>query len=433
MLLVAGFLWLAAGYVSAPLAWGMLVWDALVLLAALLDGLRLPAPDALIAGRAWLASPSLAAGVPVELSVRHQAGLILNCTLVEDLPIALESIPAELQLRVWPRATATIRRVLDPSERGDFVTGPLYIRYRSLLGLVVRWAVADLQQPIRIYPELQSGEDQELFLARSRQIDLQMRLIRQRGLGREFESLREYRPGDDLRDICWTASARRGDLVTRLYQAERSQNVWIVIDTGRLLRARVRDGAGHNFSKLDYATSTAVSLAQLAQYSGDRVGLLAYGQGIQQQLLPGRGAAHSRLLIEALAQIRGETAEADHLRATAVLGRLQPRRALILWITDLAESAMQPEVIEGAAQLLRRHLVLFVTMAQPEVAAIAGHRPANVDEMFKGAAAEELASRRRLLLARLRDQGAITMDTLPDTMTVGVLNHYLEVKKNASL
>ena len=222
-------------------------------------------------------------------------------------------------------------------------------------------------------------------------------------------------------------------MVTRLYQAERSQTVWIVIDTGRLLRARVQDQAGHSFSKLDYATSTAVALAQLAQYSGDRVGLLGYGQGIQQQLLPGRGAAHTRLLIESLAQLRGEAAEADHLRATAILGRLQPRRALILWITDLAESAMQPEVIEGAAQLLHRHVVLFVAMAQPEVAAIAGRRPATIDEMFRGAAAEEMATRRRLLLARLRDQGAITMDTLPDAMTSAVLNHYLEIKLRATL
>ena len=297
----------------------------------------------------------------------------------------------------------------------------------------MRWAVAPLQQPIRIYPELKTGEDQEIFLARSRQIDLQLRQIRQRGLGREFESLREYRPGDDLRDVCWTASARRGEMVTRLYQAERSQTVWIVIDTGRLLRARVQDQAGHSFSKLDYATSTAVALAQLAQYSGDRVGFLGYGQGIQQQLLPGRGAAHTRLLIESLAQLRGEAAEADHLRATAILGRLQPRRALILWITDLAESSMQPEVIEGAAQLLHRHVVLFVTMAQPEVAAIAGQRPATIDEMFRGAAAEEMATRRRLLLARLRDQGAITMDTLPDAMTAAVLNHYLEIKLRAAL
>ncbi|MGA3265184.1 MAG: DUF58 domain-containing protein, partial [Terracidiphilus sp.] len=312
----------------------------------------------------------------------------------------------------------------------------------------------------------------EIFLARSRQIDLQLRRAQQRGLGRDFESLREYREGDDLRDICWTATARRGIPITRQYQTERSQPVWIVLDCGRLMRSRVavmqpaenqRIVSGHDFSragnaakstrvltpeekffgyrkenrpaqihsKLDYACTTAVALAQLALYSGDRVGLLAYGQGIQQRLLPGRGASHLRQLIESLAQVHAEAGEADHLRATAMLNRLQPRRSLILWITDLAETAMRPEVIDGAVQLLRRHVLLFVAMAQPEVEAMAQARPKNVQQMFLAAAAQEMASRRELLLARLHDQGALTLDLNPEALTSSVLNHYLMVKERA--
>ena len=240
--------------------------------------------------------------------------------------------------------------------------------------------MAPLEQPVRVYPALRQGEDQEIFLARGRQVEMQLRRARERGLGRDFESLREYLDGDDLRDVCWTATARRGQLVTRRYQTERSQAVWIVLDAGRLLRGRILDDAEvHNrrgHSKLDYACSTAVALAQLALFSGDRVGLLVYGQNVQQRVLPGRGHAHLRQIVEALAQARAETSEADHLRATATLNRWQPRRALILWITDLAETAMRPEVIDGAMQLLHRHVLLFVAMAQPDVAtAIANAQP----------------------------------------------------------
>jgi uncharacterized protein (DUF58 family) len=219
--------------------------------------------------------------------------------------------------------------------------------------------------------------------------------------------------------------------------------VWIVLDCGRLMRSRVaavmplRPGATnmrpvqHVHSKLDHACSTAVALAQLALYSGDRVGLLAYGQGIQQRLLPGRGSAHMRQMIELLAQARAETSEADHLRATTVLNRLQPRRSLILWVTDLAESAMRPEVIDGAVQLLRRHVLLFVAMAQPEVELIARARPKNVEQMFLSAAAQEMAARRELLLANLHDQGALTLDLNPEALTSSVLNQYLAVKERA--
>jgi uncharacterized protein (DUF58 family) len=104
---------------------------------------------------------------------------------------------------------------------------------------------------------------------------------------------------------------------------------------------------------------------------------------------------------------------------------------LILWITDLAETAMRPEVIDGAMQLLHRHVLLFVAMAQPEVESIAQSRPKNVDQMFRAAAAQEMAGRRELLLACLREQGALTLDLNPEALTSSVLNQYLTVKERA--
>jgi len=442
-LLIAGFALLVPGFWDGRLAYSMLAWDALVLLAAQLDGQRLPRAAQLTARRTWSNAPALDSETEIELTIENHGPIIVECRLVDDLPPSLVAEPATHRLTAFPRVPASIRYRTEPSERGDYETGWLYVRYRSPLGLAERWARAPLTQTVRVYPALRTGEEQQIFLARSRQIDLQLRQVRQRGLGRDFESLREYREGDDLRDICWTATARRGSPITRQYQTERSQPVWIVLDCGRLMRSRVAAGApGKSMlavkdpgakvhSKLDHACTTAVALAQLALYSGDRVGLLAYGSGIQQRLLPGRGAAHLRQFIESLAQIHAETGEADHLRATATLNRLQPRRALILWVTDLAETAMRPEVIDGAMQLLRRHVLLFVAMAQPEVESIAQARPKNVEQMFRAAAAQEMAGRRELLLARLHEHGALTLDLNPEALTSSVLNQYLTIKERA--
>jgi uncharacterized protein (DUF58 family) len=443
-LLALGFLWLIPGFWNARLAYAMLAWDGLILLAALLDGMRLPRAAQITAGRSWANAPALDSETEIELTVENHGRVIIECRLLDDLPPAMVAEPATHKLTVFPRVAASIRYRIEPHERGDWETGWLYVRYRSGLGLTECWARAPLIQTVRVYPALRTGEEQQIYLARSRQIDLQLRRAQQRGLGRDFESLREYREGDDLRDICWTATARRGNLVTRQYQTERSQPVWIVLDCGRLMQSRVALGVAPGksalpveekgpriHSKLDYACTTAVALAQLALFSGDRVGLLAYGHRIQQRLLPGRGAAHLRQLIESLAQIHAEAGEADHLRATATLNRLQPRRSLILWVTDLAETAMRPEVIDGAMQLLRRHVLLFVAMAQPEVELIAKARPGNIEQMFRSAAAQEMASRRELLLARLHEQGALTMDLNPEQLTSSVLNNYLMVKERA--
>jgi uncharacterized protein (DUF58 family) len=471
VLLLLGLLWLYPGYFDARYSWGFPAWELLILILAFLDALGLPPAALITVGRRWSNAPALDGHTQVELSVLQHRRLILNCRLIDDLPMEMVAMPETHRVQAFPNIPATVRYKITPTERGDWTAGSVYIRYRTGFDLVERWAVADLAQTVRVYPVLQTGEEQQIFLAKSRQIDLQLRQARQRGLGRDFESLREYRPGDDLRDVCWTATARRGDLITRQYQTERSQAVWIVLDCGRLMRSRVAmtlaehenaealelaaihagestagkqaqkekvHAAGYTphdastlHTKLDHACSAAVALAQLALYSGDRVGLLAYGQGLQQRVLPGRGAAHLRQLIESLSQLRAETSEADHLRATATLNRLQPRRSLILWITDLAETSMRPEVIDGAMQLLKRHVLLFVAMAQPEVDKIASTRPANVEQMFRAAAAQEMVSRRERLLAQLNEHGARTLDLNPEALTASVLNQYLMIKERS--
>lgn len=434
-MLAAGFLLLIPGFWYGRLSYAMLVWDGLVMLAAWLDGRRLPSATELSVERRWAKAAALDENTELEIVLHNRGRILLDCRVEDDLPPALSAEGQTLRIAVFPGEPASIRYEIEPQERGDWKTGSLYLRYRSPLGLVEKWAKARLIQSVRVYPGLRASEEQAMFLSRSRQIDLQLRQVRQRGMGRDFESLREYREGDDLRDICWTATARRGMPITRQYQTERSQPVWIVLDCGRLMQARGTAGGGAKtervHTKLDFACSAAVALAQLALYSGDRVGLLAYGRDIQQRLLPGRGSAHLRQMIELLAQVRTEPGEADHLHATTVLSRMQPRRALILWITDFAETAMRPEVIDGASQLLTRHLVLFVAMAQPEVERIASTRPGTVEEMFRAAAAQEMVERRELLLARLRDQGALTLDLNPQKLTSAVLNQYLMVKERA--
>jgi uncharacterized protein (DUF58 family) len=435
LLMASGLPLALPGFFHPSWGAGIYLWELLLGLAILLDALRLPQPHQISVERSFSNAPALDSETEIELALTQTGSTILECRLIDDLPESLVEVPVSQPLRAFPHVRATLRYRLQPRERGDAQAGACFVRYRSLLGLIEFWAKADLPQTVRVYPTLRQGEDQQIYLARGRQIDLQMRQIRQRGLGRDFESLREYREGDDLRDVCWTATARRAQLITRQFQTERSQPVWIVLDAGRLLRARVqpRQAGRVAHSKLDHACSTAVALAQLALYSGDRAGLLVYGQNIQQRILPGRGSAHLRQIVEALSQAQAEAGEADHLRATALLNRLQPRRALILWVTDLAETSMRPEVVDGALQLLHRHVLLFVAIGQPDVEAVARSCPQTVSQMFRASAAQELQSRRELLLARLREQGALTLDLHPEMLTAAVLNHYLMVKERAML
>ncbi len=426
MLLLAGvgLAWIIPALWNRTFLWAMLLWDGLLLLAFLGDWLRLPRPKQLTLRREWRSALSIGVAADVNFSVTNNSSIDLWVGAYDELPISTWHTNLAITLTVPAGATQSINYVYTPGTRGDLHTGKVFLRYRSGFLMAERWAVADMHQVVRVYPNFEHARKHSVYLARSRQIELQMRMMRLRGVGSDFESLREYREGDELRNVCWTATARRGKLVSKTFRVERSQAVWVVLDCGRLMRART-DG----YSKLDRAVDAALVLAQLAIYSGDRVGLLAYGRAVKQRVLPGRGAAQMRHIVEQLAVVREEAPEADHVRAAASLLSLQKQRGLIIWISDLAETAMTPEVIEAAGQMLSRHLLLFIAIAQPELKVRARQSPASATAMYEVVAAQEMVYRRELLLGRLRERGALCMEVEPSRISAAVLNQYLTVKE----
>lgn len=428
--LLLGLIWLVPAWWSPRLIAAMFLWDFLVLLVFLLDLLRLPKPEHIEVRRIWQHPPSLAIQTEVLLAIRNFSGTPLRFFLTDETPASLRDAPPSLELTVEGKGETRVRYSVVPRERGDVRLGCLFLRYQSYLGFAERWAVAGIFQTVRIFPDLEQARQQALYLIRSRQVEMEKRRRRQRGQGREFESLREYRQGDEWRDICWTASARRHQLVTRVFEIERSQAVWIVLDAGRLLRAKIQlEGDGPQLSKLDYAVNAALSLAQVAVQSGDRVGLLAYGRSVQQNVAAARGPLHLRTIVDCLAQVRGEPFEADHSRAVRLLLAEQSRRCLVVWITDFAETPATPEVIQYAAQMTQRHLVVFSAMNQPDLSALAAASPRNAEEMYRHAAALEIVHRRDLLLRGLRQRGIFAFELAPGLLASSLVNQYLDIKE----
>jgi uncharacterized protein (DUF58 family) len=404
----------------------MALWDALILVAWFYDLGQTPRPGQLLVSRLWHAPVGLDSEGTVTIRILNRGRAGIRAIVIDDVPVQLRPSVAEVSVKALAGKEGEASYCILPRRRGDAQLGSVFLRYRSGLGIAERWATVKLNQTVRVYPNLEEAKKHTIFLVRSRQIEQEKRLQRRRGLGREFESLREWRDGDELRDICWTATARRGKFITKIHQVERSQSVWIVVDAGRLLRARVG-----SLSKLDYAANAALTLAHVAMFSGDKVGLLAYGRKMQQHLNAARGAAHLREFMERLALVQGEAFEADHFRAAQSLLRDQKRRSLIVWLTDLAETAMTPEVVDSASQMMPRHVVLFVAIAQPELGELAESAPQTPEDLYRHAAAVEMVQRRDLLLARLRSRGALAMEIAPGKLSTNLVNHYLDVKERS--
>jgi uncharacterized protein (DUF58 family) len=427
VLLAAGLMWLGPALFEPRFVYAMAGWDLLVVAAWLLDVWRLPAPADLTLRRSWLAPSALAVRSHVRLTLVNASAATIRTTILDAVPHQLCAEPPSVRLNAGPHGEAEAEYWIVPTTRGETAIGDAYIRYQSPLRIAERWARAEVAQTIVTYPNLDEAKRESVYVVRSQQIEMERRSRRRRGAGRAFESLREHQSGDEFRDICWTASARRGKLVTELHEIERSQPIWIVIDAGRLMRARVAA-----LTKLDHAVNAALTLSQVALGSGDRVGLLAYGRRIGHCLPAARGSSHLRRIIEHLALVRAEESEADHLLAAGRLLTDQKRRSLIVWITDVPDTAMTPEVVSAASQLMARHLVLFVVIGQPDLHRVAMRKAATADEMYETAAAQEVVHRRDVLLARLRSQGALALEASAK-LSPALVNAYLDVKQRSRL
>jgi uncharacterized protein (DUF58 family) len=427
VLLVVGLAWIGPALVDIRFAYAMAVWDLLLVAAWLLDAARLPAPHEVAVRRAWLQPVSISVGSPVRLTLVNGSGSPILTRLLDAVPRQLRAVPPDVELNVRAHSEARTEYHIVPGERGRIELGDVYLRYQSPFRIAERWAKVALRQPVVVYPNLDEARRETEYLVRSRQIAMERRSRRVRGAGRSFESLREYQDGDELRDICWTASARRGKLVTRLYEVERSQTIWIAIDAGRLMRARVAD-----ITKLDRAVNAALALAQVALTHGDRVGLIAYGRRIGHYLPAAPGRSHLRAIIEQLAMVRADEADGDHLQAVGRLLTDEKRRSLVVWMTDLPDTAMTPEVVQAASRLMPAHLVLFAVVGQPDLERVAHRLPKTVEEMYETAAAEEVTHRRELLIARLRARGALALE-VSTTLSPAIVNAYLDVKQQGRL
>jgi uncharacterized protein (DUF58 family) len=435
----------------------MLAWDLLLLILCVADAARLPRPESLMVTRRFVDSPQLSEPTRVETAVVMNADGVIDATVVDDLHPVLVVKPEAQRVEVFPREEAISTQTVWPGERGDFAMGKVYLRYRGALRLVERWAAAEpmtaqgTPQRVRVFPAHEDSRGRAaFFLLRARQIELQRRKLQLRGTGREFESLRDFQQGDELRSISWTATARRGRLVARQFTAERSQQVWVVLDAGRLSRTafELRRGepelvgetvmereSAHRLSvtQLDQATTAAVMLAQVVSGSGDKFAMLAYGRDVKQALPPGAGMVHTRLLLDLLSQTKADAAEADHLNAVARLKMLQRRRGLMVWITELVDSAGKPELVTAASELVRRHLVVLVLLKHPELEELANRVPKTREEMFHTTAAQEMLERRRETIAQLERQGVLIVETTAEEIGVRAVSQYLEVKARGLL
>jgi uncharacterized protein (DUF58 family) len=429
VLLALGFVPLSLSWGRPALRWATFVYDAALLLAAIIDARVSRWPAGVRVEREFEGRFAVGAETTVRVNVSNHTPRAVVLILKDEYPPEMRLAGSrEARLRVEAQTSAALSYGLTPPRRGRFEFGRVAVRYLSRLGLV--WAQTQAGEPasVKVYPNMRRAREAELKALGARSLVASHRKTSWRGEGREFESLRDYVRGDELRHVSWTATARRGKLVTRQYQIERDQTILIAIDAGRLMTARIE-----RETKLDSAVHATLALMSAAARGGDNAGLVVFGRRIKAYLPPKRGREHMDAALEALHAIEPEMIEPSYARAFEFIAANCQRRALVVVLTDLVDEEGSRELLNSLRILRPRHLPLVVTIGDRDLKAAVRDVPATVQDLFTQSVAEEIIHQREAALRLVESQGGLALDVTAAALAPSLLETYLRVKERGLL
>jgi uncharacterized protein (DUF58 family) len=429
LLLILGFIPLSFSWTRPWLQTLVFIYDLLLVVMALIDVRLSRLPETINITRSFSGRFAVGADTDVSVNVQNHSHRALTLIVKDEYPpqMILKGIRAA-KLRVEGQNSASLVYALKPPKRGRFQFGHTAVRFLTRFRLAWKQATANGPDVVKVYPNMRRAREAELKALGARSIVSSHRKTSWRGEGREFESMRDYVRGDELRHISWTATARRGKLTTRQYQIERDQTILVALDAGRLMTARIEQE-----TKLDSAVHATLALMSAAARAGDNAGLMVFGRRIINYLPPSRGRDHMDAALEALHGVEPEMIEPSYARAFEFVSANTKRRSLVVLLTDLVDEEGSKELLTSLNILRPRHLPLVVTIADRDLKAVVRQTPTNVRELFTQSVSEEIIHHREAALRMVESQGGLALDVTAAALAPALLQTYMRVKERGLL
>ncbi len=395
---------------------------ALVLLVAV-DFLR--APARLAATRTI--APVISSGVENRVAWTLASPETVRGELRDEVPAGVWTSGHRLPFAIEAGGECQVEYRLKPFARGDLALGELHVRLRGPLGLASRELSLPARETVRVFPDLTSLSREALQLARADDAPSE-RVVRRASEGTEFDSLREYREGDDYRQIDWKSTARRAKAMVRIQRPEQNQAVLLLLDCGRHMAGKL-----HERRKLDHAVDAALRLAKVSLDEGDLVGVTAFSTEVRAHLPPKKGHDHLRALTHALYRVDAALEESDYGRALDATFARHHRRSLAVVFTDLSDPETSAQLVKRLLALRPRHLPLVASLLDEELEAAARLEPQTTEQAYVRRTAARLAEDHRRTVAALRNAGALVVRESAARFGAATVNAYLRVKAKGLL
>ncbi|HWR32937.1 MAG TPA: DUF58 domain-containing protein [Chitinophagaceae bacterium] len=364
----------------------------------------------------------------VFITITNHYPFPVRISIIDELPVQFQERKWMRKARLDPHSTYNLEYKLIPASRGEYVFNDINIYVHAPLQLVKRRFIFPVKQVVKVYPSYIQMRRYQLLAVSNRLQEAGVKRIRRIGHSMEFEQIKEYVRGDDYRTINWKATARKDNLMVNNYTDERSQQVYCLINKGRVMKMPF-----NGLTLLDHAINASLVLSNVALVKQDKAGLITFEKNLDTFLPADKKPTQMNLVLESLYRQKTDFLEADFEKLFAVIRNRITNRSLLVLFTNFESVESLQREMPALKKIAHYHLLLVVFFENTELKFLADKRADSLEEIYIKTIAEKFAYEKRLMVKELHKNGIPSILTTPENLTVNTVNKYLELKTRMSI
>ncbi|MEN8816776.1 MAG: DUF58 domain-containing protein [Nonlabens sp.] len=365
---------------------------------------------------------------PVEILVTNRYNSSIDVKIIDELPVQFQERNFEIKDTIKSGASRTFPYSVRPTERGEYHFGGLQIFVSTVLGFAQRKFSVDQDAMVPNYPSFLQLRKYELMAFTNKLKDYGLKKIRRIGHTMEFEQIKDYVQGDDVRNINWKASAKRNQLMINQFQDEKSQPVYSVIDKGRVMKMPFEE-----LKLVDYAINSTLVISNIALKKGDKAGMFSFSDKVSNQVMAQKRASQMNLILETLYNLDTDFKESDFGRLYIDIKRSITQRSLLLLYTNFETMDALHRQLPYLQAIAKNHLLVVIFFDNTELQELVKQPAVSTQEIYQKTIAEKFIYEKKLIVNELNKYGIQTILTEPKHLTVNTINKYLEIKARGLL
>lgn len=364
----------------------------------------------------------------IKISIKNFYTFPISVQLIDEIPFQFQIRDFEIRQKIKASSEKEINYYLRPTERGEYYFGNLNVYVSSPLCLISRRFTFDKDKMIPTYPSYIQLRKYSLIAFSNNLFQYGIKKIRRIGHTMEFEQIKEYTQGDDVRTLNWKATAKKNSFMVNQFQDEKSQSVYMIIDKGRVMKMPF-----NSLSLLDYAINATLVLSNVILKKQDKAGMLAFSKKVENRVFAERRASQMQKILENLYNIKTDFFESDFSRLYTDIKKNINQRSLVILYTNFETMDGLNRQLPYLKGIAKNHLLVVVFFNNTELNELINKKAENIQEVYDKVIAEKFAFEKRLIVNELKKYGIYSVLTQPENLTLDTINKYLEIKARGIL